>query len=597
MLGKKFAFGVNYFSDEMWHSFDEKATEKDFALLSGAGIRYIRLLPVWKEFQPIKEQDRWAGKHFAVAYEDGTPLDNSPEGDAGVSPVMMNRLETVMNLCKKYGLKVELTLFCCAVNGQNTVPSYLENRNIFTDPTALMWEQKFIKYIVTRFKDHVSLSGFCIGEEYSAIKNINGNVAAQYSWTLMVCNAIRAIDDTHPVVSGLSSLATESMNPETASFWQLHFHAECVDMLTVHPKKVFGAYRNNTMRPILSSCAVNNMLEDIGEKPCFIEKTDFDGKNADCKADYVRGDLLSCYLHHCNGYFLSGELKEEAVFKEIKKTVTALSKIDMPKHNCDAVCVMPHNLQKGQRLATNVMCLSTQNDLGVSYCCAAKELSHGKLYIVPLAEENSTLSKNAVERLIDKARQGATVFVSVGSTFFKGLGVLADDELIARQDSTSTLCVNIDGTELPVVARYAYRLKNINGKVLASFSDGTPAIVLRKFGNGKIIISLFSVEAQVARLKGAFDRNDTPSYHKVYSLIMKSAGLKPSVYTDNIYVCAKEHKIDEKRSIISLMNYHDSEQKYTVGATFAYHVRKVLYGTLDGNLKNNDAVIFEIEKY
>lgn len=587
MFGKKFAFGVNYFSHKLWCDFDEKSIERDFAMLSGAGIRYIRLFPIWKEFQPIKELDKFAGRHFAVIYEDGTPLDNSPEGVAGVLPIMMNRLEAVMNLCKKYSLKAELTLFCCAVNGERTVPSYLENRNIFTDPTALMWEQRFIKYIVERFKDHVALGGYCIGNEYSSVKNINGNVAAQYSWTAIVCNAIRAIDQDHPIISGLSFLTTESVNPENSAFWQLHYHAESVDMLTVHPNKIFRfGDKANTMRAIISTAAVNNMLENIGNKKCFVEDASVNSYKSGSITENVKGSLLSCYLHGCYGYFFGSDFKEDSSIKEMQKTITALSKIDIPRHSSHAVCVMPINLRKTQYLATNVMCLMAQNDIGVSYCCATSELPESKLYMVPLTEENCRLSKNSVEQLINKVQKGATVYISLSSGSVKGLNRLFGEELINRSQPARNLIVNINGSELATDSYYRFIDNKTEGEILARFSDGTPAVVLFSMGRGKVILSLFSPEMQMAK-----------SNHKVYSLVLKNAGIKPYVYTDNIFVGAMEHIIDSKRSIISLINYSDKEQKYTVGAAFAYHVRRILYGSLDGILKSNDAVIFEVEKY
>ena len=45
------------------------------------------------------------------------------------------------------------------------------------------------------------------------------------------------------------------------------------------------------------------------------------------------------------------------------------------------------------------------------------------------------------------------------------------------------------------------------------------------------------------------------------------------------------------------MNYSDEREDYTVSSSIGYHVKKVLYGTLDGSLQSVDGVIFEIEKY
>lgn len=632
MFGKKFAFGVNYWASDnatrMWRDFDAEKVEQDFIALRNAGVKWIRLFPMWDDFQPIKELTTWGGTHVEVVYEDETPLDNTPEGIAGVCLVMMQRLETVMNLCAKYGFKVDLAIFTGFMSSMNYIPRLLENRNVFTDPVALMWEQKFIKYIVTRFAKHSALGGWDLGNECSVMRRINGDVAAQYSWTAMVCNAIRAIDNEHPVISGQATLGTEGVKPELCEGWQILPHAEAVDILTTHPYPIFrqGNDKMNTMRPVIHTSAENSMFEDIGGKMCFVEETGAIGYQTcslESEADFIRGDLLSSYLHGCHGYFwwcafdqgkidfapyewnnigsdyglLMGDRGEKPVSKEAKRIMTIISQIDLPKYQRQAVCVIPLNVKNATGIAANVMCLATQNDFGVEYRFATQQLPDSQLYIVPTIEGNGALRRSTVERLKEKARKGATVYISMSGGFLRMFPELSGIDIISREAPAKPLTVNIDGEELPATPRYVYHTNNIDGKVLASFSDGTPAIVSHKFGGGKIIISLFSVESIVSSLKGAFDRADAPAYHKVYSLIAKEAGVKPAFYTENIYVGAMEHKIDAKRSIISLMNYSDTIQEYTVGSTVGYQVKKVLYGELNGKLNKNDAVIFEIEKY
>ncbi|MBE6729527.1 MAG: hypothetical protein E7568_04775 [Ruminococcaceae bacterium] len=632
MFGRKFAFGVNYWASEnatrMWRNFDANAIENDFIALKKAGVKWLRIFPLWNEFQPIKELTTWVGKSLEVVYEDEAPLDDTPEGVAGVSPVMMDRLETVMNLCRKYGFKVDLAIFTGFMSSMNYIPRLLESKNVFTDPIALMWEQKYVKYIVTRFANHSALGGWDLGNECSVMRTIKEDVPAQYSWSLMVANAIRVIDKEHPVISGLDTLSTKTITPENTEGWQLLEHAECVDILTTHPYPIFRQPLDkiNTMRPIIHTAAENSLFEDITGKPCFIEETGSIGYQTcslDSEADFIRGDMLSAYLHGCHGYFwwcafdqgdidfapykynnigsdyglMMGDRWEKPATDEARRLMTVISQYELPKFERNAVCVVPLNLRNGPSLAANVMCLATQNDIGVRYCSASKELPEGKLYIVPSIEGNGALHRNDVENLKEKARSGATVYISMGSGFLRMFPELSGMDIISRESPAKPLTVNIDGIDLPVNPAYVYHVSDIRGEVLAEFSDKTPAIVCRKFGNGKIIISLFSVESQVARLKGAFDRIDAPHYYKVYELIAKKAGLKPAFYTDNIYVCAKEHKIDEKRSIVSLMNYSDSEQKYTVSSTTGYTVKKTLYGLLNGKLGKNDAVIFEVEKY
>lgn len=632
MFGKKFAFGVNYWGSEhatrMWRNFDAVSVERDFIALRNAGVKWIRLFPMWDDFQPIKELTTWSGTHVEVVYEDETPLDNSPEGVAGVSGVMMDRLETVMNLCTKYGFRVDLAIFTGFMSSMNYIPRLFENKNVFTDPVAIMWEQKFIKYIVTRFGNHPALGGWDLGNECSVMRKITGDVAAQYAWTAMVYNAIRAIDKEHPVVSGQAELATETITPEAAGNWQLREHAECVDVLTTHPYPIFRQPNDkiNTMRPIMHTSAECCMYEDIGGKMCFIEETGSIGYQTCChnsEADFIRGDLLSSYLHGCHGYFwwcafdqgqiefapyewnnigsdyglLFADREEKPAAKEAKRVMTIISGIDLPKYERQAVCVIPLNLKTANSLAANVMCLAAQNDMGIRYCSASQELPDSQLYIVPRIEGNGALRRSGVERLKEKARSGATVYVSMGGGFLRMFPELSGISVTSREVPAKALTVNIDGIDLPASPNYVYHAENVDGKVLASFSDGTPAIVSHPFGRGKIIISLFSPEAQTTWLKGAFDRADAAPYYKVYALIMKAAGIKPTFYTDNPQVVTFEHKIDSKRSIVSLMNYSDSCEDYTVGATVGYQVKKVLYGELDGRLNKNDAVIYEVEKY
>ncbi len=632
MFGKKFAFGVNYWASEnatrMWREFDAVAIEKDFKALYNAGVKWIRLFPTWDDFQPIRELTTWGGTHVEVVYEDETPRDNSPEGIAGVSKVMMDRLETVMNLCNKYNFKVDLAIFTGFMSSMNYIPRLFENKNVFTDPVALMWEQKFIKYIVTRFKDHSALGGWDLGNECSVMRQIAGDVAAQYSWTAMVTNAIKAIDKEHPVISGQAELSTETITPESTGLWQLKEHAECVDILTTHPYPIFRQPNDkiNTMRPIMHTSAENSVYEDIGGKLSFVEETGSIGYQTcslDSEADFIRGDLLSCYLHGCHGYFwwcafdqgvidfapydwnnigsdyglLHSDRAEKPISKEAKRIMTIISQIDLPKYERQAVCVIPLNFKTSLSLAANVMCLAEQNDLGIKYCSATQPLPDSDLYIVPRIEGNGALRRSSVERLKEKARSGATVYFSMGGGFLRMFPELTGINIISREAPSKPLTVNIEGVELPASPNYIYHTSSIDGKVLANFSDGTPAIVSHPFGKGKIIISLFSPEAQTAWLKGAFDREDAPAYRKVYALIAKAAGVKPTFYTENPYVCTKEHKIDAKRSIISLMNYSDTVQEYTVGATVGYQVKKTFYGELNGRLSKNEAVIFEIEKY
>lgn len=613
MFGKKFAFGVDYFSSEtgenMWTNFSAETTEKDFIALRKLNIKWIRLLPLWKEFQPIKQSNS------NPVYEDGKELPDTCEGKAGVNALLMDRLETVMNLAFKYGFKVDLVIFGWGFGKGNYIPSILENKNIFQHSTALLWEQKYVDYVVTRFSTHPALGGWNIGMAHSLCNKISRDKDAQNSWTRMIASTIRAVDKEHPIISGQSTYSIFCQSQENINAWQIEGHSESVDLLTVHR---YPRLRHNStgFSSAIEGSAQSSLFEDISGKICFIEKAGYAGRQSLSESagqSYIRGDLISAYLCGCHAYFwqyafdttidgisMSGLLfkdrTETALGAQAKKLMAIISHIDLPRYERNAVCVIGNNEQKPSQLAAGVSALAYQNDFGVRFCSVLNELPDSRLYIVTHMTDDSTLTPDLLEDIKNRAKRGATVYLSMSSGLLELFPQLKGVTIKERQTLKNDLTVEIDGCVLPVAAEYIYNDDATHLEVPARFSDGTPAMVCYPYGNGKIIISLFSCERSMYE-KSNFAVLSKALYRAVYAFAAKKAGLKSAFYTENPFVVAKEHKIDAKRSIVSLMNYSNKPQQYTVGASVSYQVKKVLYGELDGKLQENDAVIFEIEKY
>ena len=53
----EFILGCNYWASnagtEMWQNFEPDTIKKDLAVLSEHGIKYLRVFPVWRDFQPV----------------------------------------------------------------------------------------------------------------------------------------------------------------------------------------------------------------------------------------------------------------------------------------------------------------------------------------------------------------------------------------------------------------------------------------------------------------------------------------------------------------------------------------------------------------
>ena len=87
-----FVFGANYWASHvgtnMWHEWDESVVEDDFKRFADNGLRLLRVFPLWSDFQPIKPLFKAGNVECEVCYENEDPLPNTPEGRAGVDPVM-----------------------------------------------------------------------------------------------------------------------------------------------------------------------------------------------------------------------------------------------------------------------------------------------------------------------------------------------------------------------------------------------------------------------------------------------------------------------------------------------------------------------------
>ena len=103
-----FTLGLNYWASHagtnMWNQWDEKAIEEDFCRIKKMGIRFLRVFPLWSDFQPLKQLYAYAGAKKEVRYENEEPLPFTEEGKAGIDPMMMERFATFCRLAEKYDI-------------------------------------------------------------------------------------------------------------------------------------------------------------------------------------------------------------------------------------------------------------------------------------------------------------------------------------------------------------------------------------------------------------------------------------------------------------------------------------------------------------
>ena len=149
---KNFIIGCNYWASntgvDMWRNFDLKAIEKDLKILSSHGIEYMRVFPLWRDFQPVKPNLGGRGNICEFVAEDG----KAPKNPYYLDETAMKYFADFLDICDKYNVKLIVGLITGWMSGGLFVPSALYNKNVLEDPMAIYFEQLFIKGFVSSFK-------------------------------------------------------------------------------------------------------------------------------------------------------------------------------------------------------------------------------------------------------------------------------------------------------------------------------------------------------------------------------------------------------------------------------------------------------------
>ena len=144
----EYIVGCNYWASnagtEMWRNWDEKAIREDFEILSKHGVRFMRVFPMWRDFQPVipvmgsgadVQEYRFEGDRF-------------PENPYYLDSVMLERFSVFCDIAEEYDIKFVVGIVTGWMSGRLFIPQIIFGKNIFTDPTALLFEQRFVAGIV-----------------------------------------------------------------------------------------------------------------------------------------------------------------------------------------------------------------------------------------------------------------------------------------------------------------------------------------------------------------------------------------------------------------------------------------------------------------
>ena len=455
LFQKKYMLGANYWASNagcfMWQNWDPHIIEEDFKVLKSYGVDTLRVFPLWAVFQPIKIHFGQYGIARDVRMN-GSELPKTPEGRAGVDPVMIERFAQFCEIANRYGMNLTVMLLAGWMSGEQFRPEPLQERNVFTDSFALASEIKFVKFFVSRFKNEHSIIAWGFGNESNVMSMCPLREAA-FVWSSLISDTIRSQDTSRPIISGMHGLTVESSkNP-----WHIADQGYACDIVTNHPYPLFTPNCDmdslDSLRSSLHATAESCLYSDISRKKCFIEEMGDLGRGVASESiskTYLSKVLWSCWSHNHIGclwwaafdvpftnkspydwFAFESTLGLFSIDRKPKLMAEAMSQFsemlaslpqeyrNLPPHNKQAVCVLSGD-QDHWPIAFASFILAKQAGFTIRFISPEDEIPSCSLYLLPSLTGISSLSQSRWKTLTEQIyNNGGVLYLSINDALLR----------------------------------------------------------------------------------------------------------------------------------------------------------------------------------
>lgn len=614
-----FMLGCNYWDSkhgtDMWKYFDAKLIESDVKALSENGIKFMRVFPNWRDFQPVYKLREWAG-NFKCYVDDKEQLIDDYNG---IKEEQLENFRTFANICDKYSIKLCVAVVTGWMSGRQFVPPALEDKNPITNPEAMMWMRRFINGFVNGVKDCKNIVMWDLGNECNCLGTVNSRYEA-YVWTALVSDAIRSADPTRPISSGMHGLSADPFG------WNLLDQGELTDYICTHPY-VSPSLNNdidviNNMRATIYPTAQSILYSDVSKRPCIVQEqgtfSDVLG-NEEFAADFVRINIFSALAHDMPGYFwwcgmnhvdlpnppytwcmmerdlgmLNCDNTPKPVGKEIKKAqdfIATLPFKNLEKRETDGVIMLTDSIDK-VKIGLSAYTLCKQAGLDMSFAVSNEPLPDSRLYIIPCVMGWSVMHQRTWWGMRDKVeKEGASMLISFNggqlSEFEETTGLRSNGIIKSKKYHTAKFSFG----DVTYHETKEIRLESIGAEVLARNEEGNIVLSRNKFGKGYVYFLNMPLEASLLDQADAY--NNT-LFHKIYGLVGKEVLDDKVLTSSNPQICTALHK-DGDRYIAFALNYSDTEQKCDFNLKDGYKL-SCIKGNAD-SIGKCDCAIYYIDK-
>lgn len=617
-----FMLGCNYWASnagtDMWTSWDITVIEQDLKTLSNNGMKYLRVFPNWRDFQPVYAL--YGYKNLKREYCDinGNRFNNPYFLDM----TMIKRFRQFCKIAQDYGFQLVVGILTGWMSGRTFTPPILEDKNLYTDETALLFEQRFIKGFVSETCDIENIIAWDLGNECNCLsKNFNRETSAV--WTAMISNTIRAYDiHKRPILSGMHSLGVgEFLSQEIDSVWTIFDQAENVDVLTTHPYPQFVEYcfkdDMNSFRTMLHATCEGLYYSNLGKKPCLTEEMGNLGPmNCDDEtaAIFLRANLYSNWANGSLGLFWwcaceqvklkSAPYKWSMMERELglidvngipKLTLLEYSKFAkwienfgevLPEATVDAVCVIGDEKSWGKAYMAFLLAKQAHVNLEFVYH-QQNDIPAADTYLMPSLTGDG-FNAEALELILKNVKDGATLYISNDNGYLAEFesfsGVHIKNSLIANEQISMNLC----GENIESHREKRFIIEQNGAEIIAYDNIGLPIFTKYSYGNGTVYYLNFPLETSMLDENYAFNQN----YYMIYNYIFKNCIDNKPLTCDNKFIGITYH-FKENICYAVLINYTGEEQHFNIMVKSGFELSEV-YGGTTSTLSPGEAVIITL---
>lgn len=620
----EYMIGCNYWGSkhgiDMWKYWDEESVRRDLKELAKYGVKYMRVFPNWRDFQPIEMLYGGKGERREYRFADDVKIDN----EFGIDMEKIKQFETFCDIAAENGIKLVVAIVTGWMSGRLYAPPALAGKNLITDHEALSWEIRFVRGFCRYLKHRPEIVYWDLGNECNNLGPIE-NPWDGYLWTATIRNSILSEDTSREIMSGMHALQVTVSDQRVN--WSIQTQGELTDVLTPHPypSPTIGGNKEpiNRMKTTVLPTSQVEMYRTIGGKPAMMQETgsvnDMIG-NEETAAQWMRINLLSGWANGSIGYFwwcahdqldietppnswsmcenelglLKGDYSPKKVALTMREVQNAISNMpfgELPKRTeIDAVMIVPSGWQQYFQICSSAYIMGKQAGLNIGFCYESDKLPDVPLYIYPNTNYWNSTSMDMLNAVKQKVEKGATVLVTTESAYLATCEQFLGLTSYGMQEDRSVKTADFGGYELPFSYGTKFLFKSCGADVLVEDEDGTAIFSCNNYGKGKAYFLNFSLEIFTFDRVGSY--TDYP-YYKIYEQVAADILAKKPVKKDNPNVGVTIHPFDDKHFVTVAVNYMNTPQNPGIQFPEGAEV-KVCYGNADA-IEPCSATVYEVK--